>query len=309
MSKGRRRGDLARASKAMNKGSANVPALRLQRALIAQEERGLLKANVQASEVIEELARLGGVAAQTFLRTEADGVDVKLDPDEMHRRKLLAHRDMLAMLLKCLALPKSARHGLRQLIMDIHDFLDGRQSRVLTPMRLPAGRRADPLRDWIARATFAIMAERVKRQNPKGNQNDKDAYLHLLPRVDKELRTFGITVDNVLPGKAPKAAREGSQNEETKEEQWSRNVMVDAVAQRCVDHKTALDGGSDTVPSLARRMFEQAIADLDQAEKAGQLKPVSNDEIEDMAIEFRLSFDRTDYDRMLKHAATELVPG
>lgn len=305
MGKGKPPRDAGRIKRHMNKGSANVPALLKERFLVAQEQRGLVRAGVEVAEVLDELARLGGVATQTFMRVDDNGNDLKLDPDEMHRRKLLAHRDMLATLLKSLALPKAARFGLRQLVMDIHDFLDGRQSRVLAPMPATAKRPADPLRDWMARATLAILAEREKRQRPSGDQNDKAAYLALLPRVEKELRPFGVSVEDVLPGKRP-TRREGADRDE---EEWTRNQMFERVAGRCVGHKASLDGGEgyDSIPSLARKAFEMAIADLDQVEGAGKLRPVTDDEIADMALELRLSFDRADYERLLDHNAAKLA--
>lgn len=287
--------DLGRIKRHMNKGSANVPALiRRERFLAAQEQRGLLKAGIEVVPLIEELARLGGVSAQSFVRVTDSGADVKLEPDEMHRRKLLAHRDTLATLLKALALPKAARYGLRQMIMDIHDFLDGRDSRVLTPMPRQPGRPKDPLRDWMARAAFGILAERVKRLSPKGCQNDLDAYRNLLPRIETELKPFGLSADSVLPGKRP-----------TKK----RDDVLDQVAGRCVDHKSALEGGegSDSIPSLAQLAYNTALCDLDQAEGAGRLRPVTDDDIADMALELRLSFDRADYEKMLDHNAAELA--
>lgn len=303
MGKGKKPRDAGRIQRHMNKGSANVPALLKERFLVAQEQRGLVKAGVQVLDVIEELARLGGVSTQTFVRVDADGNDIKLDPDEMHQRKLFAHRDMLATLLKTLALPKPARCGLRQLVMDIHDFLDGRQSRVLTPMRANAKRPADPLRDWMARATLALLAERVKRQSPEGERNDTAAYMHLLTRIERELKTFGLSVEDVLPGQRP------TKRPANADEKWVRMAMFETVAKRCLGHKAALDGGDgyDSVPSIARRAFEASIADLDQVEGAGKLRPVTDDEIEDMALELRLSFDRADYERMLDHNAARLA--
>lgn len=290
-----RPGDLARARKAVNKPRAQVPALRKERFLVAQEKRGLLKPGIEAATVYEDLARCGGLMV----------LSVKgKDPDEAHRERLVGVFNTIATILKVSDLPRSARQGLRLILMDLRDLLDGRHSETLKPVKVKRGAPPDPTRDWWARAEFALVAERMKRLQPKGKESDKAAYALILPALDAELRRFGLTAEDVLPGSV-KATAGG--DEENKEEEAKRAAMLERVTNRCVDHKYQLDGGSGTIPKAPLFYFQQELAKLDQIERAGGLRPtVSDDEIFDIALDFRMSFDRADHSRMQRAAQETL---
>lgn len=291
MGKRSRPGDLARARKAVNKPRAHVPALRKERFLVAQERRGLLKPGMEAVAVYEDLARCAGHMVLT--------VEGK-DPDEAHRERLIGVFNTIGTLLKVTDLPRPARHGLRLLLMDLKDLLDGRHSETLKPVKVKRGAPPDAFRDWWARAEFALVAERLKRLQPKGKESDKAAYALMLPKLDAELRRFGLTAEDVLPGSV-KAAAGG--DDEHKAEEAQRDAMLERVANRCVDHKYQLDGGSETIPKAPLFYFQQELAKLDQIERAGGLRPTfSDDEVFDIALDFRMSFDRADHRAKLRAA-------
>lgn len=284
-----RPGDLARARKAVNKPRAQVPALRKERFLAAQEKRGLLKGGVEATQVFEDLARHGG-----HLVLPING----RDPDEVHREKLLATFHTVATVLKATDLPRASRQGLRVILMDIRDCLDGCHPKVLAPIRKGPGRRHDPLRDWWARADLAIMAERVKRMLPENERDEFAAYRAFLPRVDVELRRFGFEVGDALPGQKAKKSEGAADDQSRRAEIAERSDKMEAVISRCVGHKADLDGGSGTIPQTALTYFQTKLAELDQIERAGALTRISDDEIFDVCLDLRLSFDRDDHDKL-----------
>lgn len=296
MGKRTRRGDLARARKAMNKATANVPALR------RLAERQVLKAKSTPHELFEDLARFGGMLTKSLHR-ERGGELAAADPEDRQREWLLGYLYSIGTVLKHLALPRASRQGLRMLLMEIKDLLDGRQAETLRPLNKGPGHRPDPNRDWWARAELALLAERTKRLmrlSPKNaDASDQEAYAELLPRINDELARFGLTVGDVLPGTGPD--QKPTSDQENKPEEWKRAQMLAVVANRCVRHKAALDGSSNKTPPPAMPLlfWQTKLCEIDQEENAGTLAPVSDDEIFDIGLDLRLSFDARDHERKL----------
>lgn len=272
-------------------GVAVVPGLG-HVALPAVSAQPLLRKGVDPNAVREYLAEMGAVATQTHIRLADSGELVPIDPDDMHRETLLARQNMLRAIIDAFSLPQDAVMGLRQQVQEYEDLLLGRPVRILQPVpqrrddeaddddKKSGGRRTDSIKDWAARSAFNQL---VAREAAARDLSDKDATLALLPRFDKVLYPYRVTVGDIFPGN-------------------KISETHDDIATRALGHKAALEGGkgSDTVPAEILALHRKSLQMIEDLQRAGKLEVVSDNILKIVAREMRNSFDVGDYQRMLE---------